>query len=182
MSKAGYHSFCDFAEARAGLHLGATTVGNILKEKPVEPAEVAETTDSTDRVVTSKYANHLWNVDLTTVPIGAGFWCSWLPFTLPQRWPFSWWLAVAVDHYSRRLMGFAVFLHEPSSIEMRSFLGRAIHAAGRAPKHLISDKGGQFWCDGFKAWCRRRNIKPRFGAVGKHGSMERVSWYTSLVA
>ena len=93
--------------ARAGLHLGTTTVGNILKEKPVAPPEVAEEADSTDRVVTSKYANHLWNVDLTTVPIGAGFWCSWLPFTLPQRWPFCWWLAVAVDHHSRRLIGFA---------------------------------------------------------------------------
>ena len=52
-----------------------------------------------------------------------------------------------------------------------SFLGRTIHAAGRAPKHLITDKGGQFWCEGFKAWCRRHNIKPRFGAVGKHGSV-----------
>jgi putative transposase len=157
--------------ARAGLHLGTTTVGNILKEKPVAPPEVAEEADSTDRVVTSKYANHLWNVDLTTVPIGAGFWCSWLPFTLPQRWPFCWWLAVAVDHHSRRLMGFAVFAQEPSSIQVRSFLGRAIRTAGRAPKHLISDKGGQFWCDGFKAWCRRRDIRPRFGAVGKHGSI-----------
>ena len=71
--------------ARAGLHLGTTTVGNILKEKPVAPPEVAEEADSTDRVVTSKYANHLWNVDLTTVPIGAGFWCSWLPFTTMKQ-------------------------------------------------------------------------------------------------
>ena len=30
---------------------------------------------------------------------------------------------------------------------------------------------GSFWCDSFKVWCRRRNIKPRFGAVGKHGSI-----------
>jgi len=29
----------------------------------------------------------------------------------------------------------------------------------------------QFWCAGFKAWCRRREIRPRFGAVGKHGSI-----------
>ena len=89
--------------------MGTTTVANILKEKPVAPPEVPEEADSANHVVTSKYANHLWNVDLTTVPIGIGFWCSWLPFTLPQRWPFCWWLAVAVDHYSRRLMGFAVF-------------------------------------------------------------------------
>ena len=72
---------------------------------------------------------------------------------------------------SSRLMGFAVFAQEPSSIQVRSFLGRVIRTAGRAPKHLLSDKGGQFWCDGFKAWCRRRDIRPRFGAVGKHGSI-----------
>jgi transposase InsO family protein len=157
--------------ARAGLHLGTTTVGRILREKPVPSPELAEKTDSTDRVVTSKYSNHLWNVDLTVVPTGAGFWCSWLPFTLPQRWPFCWWLAVVVDHYSRRTMGFAVFEKEPNSVQVRSFLGRTICVAGQAPKHLISDKGSQFWCAGFKAWCRRRNIKPRFGAVGKHGSV-----------
>jgi hypothetical protein len=22
-----------------------------------------------------------------------GFWTTWLPFTLPQCWPFAWWLA-----------------------------------------------------------------------------------------
>ena len=33
-------------------------------------------------VVTSKYPNHLWMVDVTTVPTGLGFWCSWLPFAL----------------------------------------------------------------------------------------------------
>ena len=84
--------------ARAGLHLGTTTVGRVLQEKPAPSPEVAEDTDSSDRVVTSKYPNHVWNVDLTVVTTGAGFWCSWLPFTFPQRWPFCWWLAIAVDH------------------------------------------------------------------------------------
>ena len=39
------------------------------------------------------------------------------------------------------------------------------------PKYLISDKGPQFWCEGFKEWCRHRGIRPRFGAVGRHGSI-----------
>jgi putative transposase len=157
--------------ARAGLHLGTTTVGRILKEKPAPTPELAEEMDSTDRLVTSKYSNHVWNVDLTVVPTSAGFWCSWFPYTFPQWWPFCWWLAVVVDHHSRRLMGFAVFAEEPSSVQVRSFLGRTIRVVGQAPKHLISDKGSQFWCDGFKDWCRRRNVRPRFGAVGKHGSV-----------
>ena len=39
------------------------------------------------------------------------------------------------------------------------------------PKYLICDKGPQFWCEGFKGWCRSKGIRPRFGAVGKHGSI-----------
>ena len=67
---------------RAGLHLGTTTVGRILKEPP-RPMP-SEAVGSTDRVVTAKRANHVWHTDLTTVPTGAGFWAPWLPFALPQ--------------------------------------------------------------------------------------------------
>jgi transposase InsO family protein len=126
---------------------------------------------STGRVVTAKRPNHAWHVDLTAVPIGSGFWISWLPFALPQSWPFCWWVAVAVDHYSRRVMGFAVFNRNPSSESVLAFLGRTIHANQATPKYIISDKGSQFWCEGFKAWCKKRCIKPRFGAIGRHGSI-----------
>ena len=71
----------------------------------------------------------------------------------------------------RRVMGVAVYRDQPTSIDVRAFLGRAIGIAGGPPKYLICDKGTQFWCDGFKAWCRRRHIKPRYGAVGRHGSI-----------
>ena len=84
--------------------------------------------------------------------------------------------AATIASWMKRVdeQGPAVFAEEPSSLQVRSFLGRAIHAAGRAPKHLISDKGGQFWCDGFKAWRRLRNIKSRYGAVSKRGSIAMV--------
>jgi hypothetical protein len=40
------------------------------------------------------------------------------------------------------------------------------------PKNIVCDRGPQFDCDGFKAWCRHKGIKPpRYGAVGKHGSI-----------
>jgi putative transposase len=156
--------------ARAGLHMGPTTVGRILKEGAVpEPSPAAGSEVS--RVVTAKRANHVWHVDLTTVPTGAGFWCSWLPFALPQSWPFSWWVAVIIDHYSRRVMGFTLFFQEPTSQAVRAFLGRA-QATNRArPKYLICDKGPQFWCHGFKSWCQRTDVRPRFGAIGRHGSI-----------
>src|SRR3990167_10293941 len=64
--------------ARAGLHLGATTVGRILKEKPAgKPSPKDGQTSSKPRVVTSKYPNHLWQIDLTVVPFIGGFWTAW---------------------------------------------------------------------------------------------------------
>jgi hypothetical protein len=72
----------------------------------------------------------------------------------------------------RHVMGIAVFRRPPDSTAVRTFLGRAMTAAGTAPKYLISDKGSQFWpSKGYQRWCRRRGIKPRFGAVGEHGSI-----------
>ena len=76
-----------------------------------------------------------------------------------------------MDHYSRRVVGFALFTGPPQSRDINAFLGRAIARAGGKPKYLICDKGRQFWCAGFLAWCRRKKIKPRFGAVGKPGSI-----------
>jgi len=56
---------------RAGLHLGVTTVGRILKEAPQsDPEDAAPST----RVVTAKRPNHVWHVDLTAVPTSMGFW------------------------------------------------------------------------------------------------------------
>jgi putative transposase len=157
--------------ARAGLHLGVTTVGRILKEKPLPRPKASEDSVATDRVFTAKRPNHVWHTDLTAVPIGRGFFTTWFPFALPQCWPFCWWVAVVVDHYSRRVMGYMIFRRIPSSRAVQKFLDRTIQKTGQTPKYIISDKGKQFWCDGFKDWCSDHGIKPRFGAVGKHGSI-----------
>ncbi len=154
---------------RAGLHLGATTVGRILKELPhPTPPKAAA---GNGRVVTARKPNHVWHIDLTTVPTGNGFWTPWLPFALPQRWPYAWSLAVIIDHYSRRAMGIAVFSKPPTSFAIRAFIGRSITNAYAVPNHLICDKGSIFWCADFKSWCKRKTIRVRFGAVGKHGSI-----------
>jgi len=56
---------------RAGLHLGVTTVGRILKEAPQSgPGDPAPCTG----VVNAKRPNHVWHVDLTAVPTSVGFW------------------------------------------------------------------------------------------------------------
>ena len=114
------------ALARAGLHLGATTAGRILKEPQAPEPTDAEPTRKKG-IVTSKYPNHLWFVDLTTVSIGPCFWTAWSPFSLLQCGPFCWWVGVVVDHYSRRIMGVTVFRKEPTA---------AVRAAGPVATEL----------------------------------------------
>jgi putative transposase len=155
---------------RAGLHLGSTTVRRMLRDSP-RPKRRAPARANAGRVVTANRPNHVWHVDLTTVPTSLGFWVSWLPFALPQVWPFCWWLAVAVDHFSRRVMKVSGFSQQPSSKAVQRFLDLAVHGAGVAPDHLITDKGTQFVAKAFKRWSRRRHIRQRFGAVGRYGSI-----------
>jgi putative transposase len=121
--------------------------------------------------VNAKHPNHLWHVDLTVAPTSAGFWTSWMPLALPQCWPFCWWLAVVIDHYSRRALGYAVYWRQPTSEQVRRFLGGVIGRVGSAPKHLVSDSGTQFTCADFQSWCSKKQIRQRFGAVGKRGSI-----------
>ncbi len=71
----------------------------------------------------------------------------------------------------REAQGVCVFKACPSSGALQSLLNRTIRKAGSKPKYLICDKGKQFWCESFKDWCEQKGIQPRFGAVGKKGSI-----------
>jgi transposase InsO family protein len=125
--------------ARAGLHLGATTIDRIVREtEPLSEdtsAAVPEIDVVGTRVVTAKYPGHTWHVDLTAVPTLTGFWVPWVPFALPQSWPFCWWVAVAVDHFSRAVVGFAVFFGRPTSDDVQRALDRAIHRSAEVHHH-----------------------------------------------
>ena len=92
-------------------------------------------------------------------------------WTLPQCWPFCWWVLAIVDHFSRRALAFAIFKREPDANQVCVVLNRTLREVGRKPKYTVSDKGPQFWCARFKDWCQRRHVRPRFGAVGQHGSI-----------
>ena len=97
----------------------------MLKEDQPQPEDAAATLIEVDivqmRIVTAKRPGHVWHVDLTTVPTGGGFWVPWLPHTWPQSWPFCWWVAVVVDHFSRAVVGFAVFTKRPNSLDVQRF-------------------------------------------------------------
>ena len=97
--------------------------GRILKEKSTKPAAP----EPTQAKVTAKAPNDAWLIDLTAVPIGGvGFWVPWIPFSLPQCWPFCYWVGAVMDMYSRRIQGVAVFCREPTSKQIRSFLNRVV--------------------------------------------------------
>ena len=131
----------------------------------------AEESPVSARVVKAKCPDHIWHVDLSVVPTAAGFWVPWLPFSMPQRWPFCWWVAVVIDHFSRRVCGFALFANMPTSADVCAFPDQVSKRTGIRPRHIITDKGRQFCCETFKSWCRKRGVRPRFGAVGTHGSI-----------
>ncbi len=59
---------------RAGLHLGSTTVRRMLREAPAR--NPVEASVSASRVVSASGPNHVWHLDLTTVPTSLGFWTS----------------------------------------------------------------------------------------------------------
>ena len=159
---------------RAGLRLSAASVARFLNQEPRPPKPIPTSSAQarpSARTVIAHYPNHVWHVDLTAVPSSSGFWIPWPPFALFQQWPFCWWLVVALDQFSRSIVGFCLFKRPPSSNQIRHVLNHAIQRVGHAPKYIISDKGSQFWNPAFKHWCQRHNIHPRFGAIGKYGSI-----------
>jgi transposase InsO family protein len=157
--------------ARAGLHLSASTVRRVLHERSPDPSKLVVPISDTCRRVTARNPGDLWHIDLTAVPTGAGLWVPWLPFTLPQRWPFCWWVLVVVDHVSRVVLGMEIYRHTPSSSEVQASLDRIFQRVGRYSRYVITDKGGQFWNASWRKWCWERGIRPRYGAVGRHGSI-----------
>ena len=165
--------------ARAGLHISASAVYDRMKAPPEPESDVAATEEppvseghESPRTVSAHYPDHVWNVDLTAVPIRGGSWTPLPPFTLPQVWPFYWWVAIAVDMFSRKVMGFAVFKRPPTSRQIQEFLERVFNAVGVKPKYFVTDQGKQFTANEFKdTWCALHGIKPRFGAVGRYGSI-----------
>ena len=175
--------------ARAGLHLAPSTVRRMLRKKngpakPPPPAKPATpSAGERDRCAGGKpprvradSPHHVWHVDLTVVPTLFGFWAPWLPQTLAQLWPFAWWIAVVLDHFSRAPVASAVFKKEPTAEQVCALLDAAVDKAGRAPRYVVSDKGVQFRSE-YRDWCRRRGVRPRYGALGKHGSIAVIERY-----
>ena len=125
----------------------------------------------------------VWNVDITVVPIAGGLSCPVAPFSWLTLWPFCWhvcWhVAAIVDHFSRKVVGFEVFSKAPSAEQICQLLNVTVACEGRAPKYIISDQGSQFQQE-YRDCCESHGIQPRFGAIGKSGSIALIErfWQT----
>jgi transposase InsO family protein len=144
-----------------GIFLSASTVRNILQRSkprstPTAPSAATEKTEEKTeaRSIPAWYPNHVWSVDTTKV-------LCWGLWTIQ--------VLMAIDHFSRKVVCVAP-LEGPNAGWIVETLEQALQKHG-VPKHIISDQAKVFVGDVFAALLQQWNIKPRFGAVGKHGSI-----------
>jgi transposase InsO family protein len=91
----------------------------------------------------AKCPDELWQVD-----IKGPFWFHGLRLRF----------LVNVDDFSRYLLLFERFDHEPSAEEITEALDRL----RRTPEAILSDNGPQFHSKHWEEWCRGRGIEPKF--------------------
>lgn len=114
------------------------------RDKDARPAP-----DLVERNFTAERANQLWVADITYIPTSAGFL----------------YLAVVLDAWSRRIVGWAMETHLRTELVLKA-LDMAI--AQRKPTNVIhhSDQGSQYTALEFGGRCRKASVRPSMGSVG----------------
>jgi putative transposase len=141
-----------------GIFLAASTVRNILqrpkpRNTPASPESTEKKEDESEaRSIPAWYPNHVWSIDTTMVR------CWGL-------WPVH--VLMAIEHFSCKIVCVAP-LEGPNAGWIIEAMEQAMQKHG-APKHMISDQAPVFTGDAFAELLTQRDIKPRFGAVGKSG-------------
>ena len=148
--------------AEKGLHVGRKRVARLMRAanvRGVSRRKAPRTTqrrlgarpapDLVKRNFTASRPNELWVADITYIRTWAGFL----------------YLAVVVDVWSRRVVGWAMATHLRTELVMD-----ALHMAilQRHPQDVIhhSDQGGQYTSIAFGHRCREAGIRPSMGSVG----------------
>jgi len=142
-----------------GIFLAASAVRNILLRPQPRPrvtraAAAGKPGEKQPRQIVARYPNHVWSVDRTRV---------WRR----RVWPT--WVLVAIDHFSRKVVACCA-LEGPNAGWVVDAMEEAFLRHG-APRHLISDQEGIFISHAFRELPIPWDVKHRFGAVGKHGSI-----------
>jgi len=152
--------------ALLNIFISGSAVRNILNQPkpPAGPKSSAKATKMEEekaRSIPAWYPNHVWSIDTTMV------FCWGL-------WPMH--ICVVIDHFSRKVMSVTP-LEGRNAGWINNALECAIERHG-SPKHIVSDQGSVFTGEVFADLLGKYNIKPRLGAIGKHGSIavtERVN-------
>jgi putative transposase len=105
--------------------------------------------DLVARDFTAAAPNRLWVADITYIPTRAGFL----------------YLAVVLDAFSRRIIGWAMANHLRTELVLQA-LDMAVHQ--RKPADVIhhSDQGSQYTSLAFGQRCREAGVRPSMGSVG----------------
>jgi len=115
-----------------------------LRDKRARPAP-----DLVERDFSADAADRLWVADITYVPTRAGFL----------------YLAVVLDAFSRRIVGWAMATHLRAELVLQA-LDMAL--AQRRPETVIhhSDQGSQYTSIAFGQRCKAMGVRPSMGSVG----------------
>jgi putative transposase len=115
-----------------------------IRDKDARPAP-----DLVQRKFVADAPNQLWVADITYIPTWAGFL----------------YLAVVLDAWSRRIVGWAMATHLRTELILEA-LDMAVWR--RRPENVIhhSDQGCQYTSLAFGARCREAGIRPSMGSVG----------------
>jgi putative transposase len=105
--------------------------------------------DLVDRDFTATEPNELWVADITAIPTWAGFLN----------------LAVVLDVFSRRIVGWSMACHMRSELVLNAL---AMALESRYPDHVIhhSDQGSQYTSIAFGQGCSDAGVRPSMGSVG----------------
>ena len=148
--------------AERGLHVGRKRVARLMQAadlRGVSRRKAPRTTqrrpeaqpvpDLVQRNFTASRPNELWVADITYIATWTGFL----------------YLAVVLDAWSRRVVGWAMATHLRTELVLEA-LQMAIQQ--RRPQEVIhhSDHGGQYTSIAFGRRCREAGIRPSMGSVG----------------
>jgi len=140
-----------------GVFVSASTARDILlrpRPKASTPLRAQAKGPAKLKEIIARRPNHVWSLDRTRV-MRWGIWPTWV--------------LVAIDHYSRAVIALAP-LEGPNAGWAIEVLEQAFLRQGQ-PRHLITDQDSLFTSDAFRELLRQWEVKQRFGAVGKHGSI-----------
>jgi putative transposase len=151
-----------FDLAEQGLRVGRKRVARLMKaaglqgisrrkwtRTTVRCAGASPAPDLVDRDLTAPGPDRLWVADITYIPTWAGFL----------------YLAVVLDIWSRRVVGWAMATHLRTELVLDA-LNMAIWQ--RRPREVVhhSDHGTQYTSIAFGHRCRELGVRPSMGSVG----------------